>query len=809
MLQHQVRALSLAHAQGCGEPGKNGKPAGFGNYTFTQLRRKATILKAAGFTRLERRQLIKSGIVGVGCCIGSNKLASGMYENTFVDRQHITPGGPQHDVYSYSHTPKPAPVIEFDPVVVTAGQHREPVRPPIVKRHFDRDPVGGTLTPARSWIRDVDLSAGSSTGMASVARTQSVGGLGAGTSRTAGAGVSDGALAFSQWQDRMNRGAMSASYTAPGARAVQPMADTSHPVPQTNMGAGAASSFSTSGARTGVGQSYTGPQANTPSFGNNPLGKTPSLAHGGSTTAMVNQAMQPGQQRLSQMMASSKLGVKPRLTIKPITGTARPGQLQLTANMDEKAKQQLIKQLLQKAKAKNSRETARAIVLPAVVDGHPRGEFQPMTKNGVLAGWVRKEKGRYAYYDVHGNRTYGFKKPTFTKMGKETGAGEVTLPSGTTKVVAARRWLPILVGGEPKSKLQPVWKDGEVAGWKHDVSGVTKYYDLSGRRTGQDEITIAGTMPPWEYAGLAAGGVRVTANGAAKGVGALLGGAKSVGKTLKSAWKALAGDGAKKFAKEAGGLLDDGVKPVVEFGGRASRSGGKATWEELGGVRNSRKDVDELLARTSNPRNGALRLRTGVRAGARGGGGAGRVADEKPVIKFGGRSSQSGGEIEGSTWDKIKIKSPRTSVKDTEAAKSAAASKRPPRTTSSGPSPGHATALPFSRPRSFPSYRRVKIDMDEVLSGHTVGGARYQSSLLSGRPKDAFPEKWSREAIERAIRNAYRKADRLLGRKVYTKGPDVGHEILTLEGKVGRGTIQFHYNKTTKTIESAWPKGIQ
>jgi hypothetical protein len=287
------------------------------------------------------------------------------------------------------------------------------------------------------------------------------------------------------------------------------------------------------------------------------------------------------------MMASSKLGAKPRLTVKPITGTARPGQLQLHARMDEKAKQQLIKQLLQKARAKKSRETARAVVLPAVVDGHPRGEFQPMTENGVLAGWVRKEKGRYAYYDVHGNRTYGFKKPTFTKMGKETGAGEVTLPRGTTKVVAARRWLPILVGGEPKSKLQPVWKDGEVAGWKHDVSGVTKYYDLSGRRTGQDEITIAGTMPPWEYAGLAAGGVRVAAQGATKRVGALLGKAKSVARSVKSRWKALFGGGAKNAAKDAGTLVDDVATAGVKSGGRrASRSGGEifegSTWDNLG-----------------------------------------------------------------------------------------------------------------------------------------------------------------------------------------------------------------------------------
>jgi hypothetical protein len=268
------------------------------------------------------------------------------------------------------------------------------------------------------------------------------------------------------------------------------------------------------------------------------------------------------------MMASSKLGAKPRLTVKPYSSAARPGQLQLNASMDEKAKQQLIKKILQKAKATKSREAARGVVLPAVVDGHPRSEFQPMTKNGVLAGWVRKEKGRYAYYDVHGNRTYGNKKPKFKKMGTEAGAGEVTLPRGTTKVIAARRWLPDRVGGEPKSKLKPVWKDGEVGGWKHDVSGVTKYYDLSGRRTGQDEITIAGAMPPWEIAGLATGGVKVAAKKVAKpaaeGLGAIFGAVKNGASKLK----ALFAGGAKVGGKKAGALVDDAVKPVVKGVGR-------------------------------------------------------------------------------------------------------------------------------------------------------------------------------------------------------------------------------------------------
>jgi hypothetical protein len=625
-----VRALSNAHAQGLGEPGKNGKPAGYGNYTFAQLRRKTAILKAAGFLKYERLQLIKSGIVGIGRCGGGSQRPDGMFENFFLERQRLS-SGPKYEVFSYSRTHEPVPVNSqwFAPKVITVQQPKEAALenlqrvmaenaskaqkyaeqfggsgPRVVNRRVESDPVGGTLTPFKDWTHGVDLGASSNTATASGPKTQTIGGMGGGTSRTGVNSVSDGALAFSQWQDRMNRGGMGASYTAPRAQDVQATSDTSPPLPQNNMGV--ANNFSTAGARTRTGQGFTGPQVNTTSFGNNTLGKTPTLAQGGSTTVVGNQAMQPGQQRLSQMMASSKLGVKSTLIAKPYSGT-RPGHLQLKASMDEKAKQKAIQRIIQQVKAKKSRETARATVLPAVVDGHPRGEFQPMTKNGVLAGWVRKEKGRYAYYDVHGNRKYGYKKPKFKKMNTvtEPGVGEVILPRGTTKVVAARTWLPDRVGGEPKFKLKPVWRGEEVAGWKHDVSGVTKYYDLSGRSTGQDEITISGTMPPWEYAGLAAGGVKVAAKKVAKpaaeGLGAIYGAVKNGAGKLKALF-----GGARIGGKKVGALVaDDAVKPVVKFGGRASKSGGEilegATWDQTPAARAINRWLGNDVRVVTNP----------------------------------------------------------------------------------------------------------------------------------------------------------------------------------------------------------------
>jgi hypothetical protein len=60
----QQDAVLAAHNVGVGQKGKNGGPAGIGNYTPAQLREKTKILKDAGFSQAEIRKLMENGIVG-------------------------------------------------------------------------------------------------------------------------------------------------------------------------------------------------------------------------------------------------------------------------------------------------------------------------------------------------------------------------------------------------------------------------------------------------------------------------------------------------------------------------------------------------------------------------------------------------------------------------------------------------------------------------------------------------------------------------------------------------------------------------
>ena len=60
----QGEALERAHRVGMGEKGKDGTPAGIGNYTEAQLREKNKILKESGFTKEDIRKLMENGIVG-------------------------------------------------------------------------------------------------------------------------------------------------------------------------------------------------------------------------------------------------------------------------------------------------------------------------------------------------------------------------------------------------------------------------------------------------------------------------------------------------------------------------------------------------------------------------------------------------------------------------------------------------------------------------------------------------------------------------------------------------------------------------
>jgi hypothetical protein len=101
------------------------------------------------------------------------------------------------------------------------------------------------------------------------------------------------------------------------------------------------------------------------------------------------------------------------------------------------------------------------------------------------------------------------------------------------------------------------------------------------------------------------------------------------------------------------------------------------------------------------------------------------------------------------------------------------------------------TALKL-KPVNLPAWRTIGIDMEEILSGHTAEGVR---AIQSGI-KDLFPPGMTSEQIERAVRQAYR-----YGEKVATQG-----ERVLVRGQSNGLTIEMWVNRTTRTIETAYPK---
>ena len=61
----ETLALRKAHLVGKNQPGADGSPARAGNYTFSQLKEKNSILSQAGFSKEEREILIREGITGI------------------------------------------------------------------------------------------------------------------------------------------------------------------------------------------------------------------------------------------------------------------------------------------------------------------------------------------------------------------------------------------------------------------------------------------------------------------------------------------------------------------------------------------------------------------------------------------------------------------------------------------------------------------------------------------------------------------------------------------------------------------------
>ena len=94
------------------------------------------------------------------------------------------------------------------------------------------------------------------------------------------------------------------------------------------------------------------------------------------------------------------------------------------------------------------------------------------------------------------------------------------------------------------------------------------------------------------------------------------------------------------------------------------------------------------------------------------------------------------------------------------------------------------------KPVNLPSYKRIKLDMDHIMSGHGYNGNR-------GPNKDKFPPWVNPYIAEKIIRHAYRYGEKIKsqGDRVMIHGPWYKNNI-----------IEMWVNTKTMIIESAWPK---
>jgi RHS repeat-associated protein len=106
-----------------------------------------------------------------------------------------------------------------------------------------------------------------------------------------------------------------------------------------------------------------------------------------------------------------------------------------------------------------------------------------------------------------------------------------------------------------------------------------------------------------------------------------------------------------------------------------------------------------------------------------------------------------------------------------------------------------------TKPANLPNSSKVTIDMVEVTSGHMSGGVRAAQNAAekaAKRGKDMFPDWMTPAQAERAILDAYTHSQiiSVQGERVLLRG-------VTKNGSV----IEMYFNRTTRIIETAWPKG--
>jgi len=94
---------------------------------------------------------------------------------------------------------------------------------------------------------------------------------------------------------------------------------------------------------------------------------------------------------------------------------------------------------------------------------------------------------------------------------------------------------------------------------------------------------------------------------------------------------------------------------------------------------------------------------------------------------------------------------------------------------------------------NLPSWKKIDIDMGEIVSGHTKGGNR----VTSNSKKDLFPENMSEDQIEKTVRQAYRNAE---------KAGKTQNGRIKMIGQHNGLTIHMYVNIKSKKIETAFPK---
>ena len=93
---------------------------------------------------------------------------------------------------------------------------------------------------------------------------------------------------------------------------------------------------------------------------------------------------------------------------------------------------------------------------------------------------------------------------------------------------------------------------------------------------------------------------------------------------------------------------------------------------------------------------------------------------------------------------------------------------------------------------NLPSWKKVDIWMDHILSGHTDSGWR---TGCKGHNKTLFPEGFSEKQLEKVIRQAYRN-----GKKIKTQ-----EEVVVIIGEYQGIQIKMYVNTSEKIIKTAYP----